>query len=232
MYYDFAGREIEDLEMDNMRRDAYEYAQEERKARGAFIAAMRKPENLHLYQALLHLKINHPDLHWQEVYHGLATGATRINDFGSSWGLETSKYMLLRLYPDTPGLTYEDFHFIDFEQDVTGYGIPATELVEELNTFSAEVKNIHTHDAVDEYYERLGAAWDEVNNGLHQLVNPRRCEVGKHSMFNVTGLDKDQCSNVAFWQYDGVALCKDCMAAMSRMNEENEEAFAPALAEM
>lgn len=67
-------------------------------------------------------------------------------------------------------------------------------------------------------------------NGLKKLDSSRRCEVGLHSLFGADPKFDRQCANTAFWKYNNIALCRTCMEAMSIMNSDNEQAFAPALA--
>lgn len=79
-----------------------------------------------------------------------------------------------------------------------------------------------------------GRTWDEMPKVevLQPLAESRRCEVGLHSLFGADPSFDRQCANTAFWQYNSIALCRTCMESMSNMNGDNEEAFAPALAEM
>lgn len=66
---------------------------------------------------------------------------------------------------------------------------------------------------------------ENKNAGLERIV-PRRCEIV------ALGDDEDlvQCPHQACWQYDRTAICLEDIKAVARMNSDNEEAFAPALA--
>jgi hypothetical protein len=63
------------------------------------------------------------------------------------------------------------------------------------------------------------------HEGLVRIV-PRQCEI-----FDlIDGEEVVQCSHPACWQYDGTAVCLPDIKAMARMNSDNEEVFALALA--
>jgi len=59
--------------------------------------------------------------------------------------------------------------------------------------------------------------YEEPCEVLQRLIESRQCQLAS--------ID-ERCKNVTFYLYHGVAVCEECMNAMSRMNSENEAAFS------
>ncbi len=175
---------------------------EEARARAPFIAMMRKPEGHVLYHALQHIKREHEPLNWKDVYQGIATGATVM-----SAPFDTAFQLQTKDY-----LVY-----CQWPQNPR------------LNYEDFSLYYLHQSDNSDCPCEICKAT--RAGQGLKRLDTPRRCEIGIF-VFDEIEDPGEQCENTAHWQYNGVALCKDCMKAMSRMNSDNEEAFASALTEV
>jgi hypothetical protein len=59
-----------------------------------------------------------------------------------------------------------------------------------------------------------------ANSNELKQIEPRPCELGPLN---------NRCTNVAYWSYNGVAVCYADLKAMSDMNSDNAKAFASAL---